>query len=73
MGMQSLPRQLPGYDPLGRRSNKGPIADETGRTVPEEVEMKRSREILKELYRRAGQKGRTEQELKYIDRLLERF
>ncbi|WP_417795147.1 DUF4175 domain-containing protein [Terasakiella pusilla] len=73
MGMQSLPRQLPGYDPLGRRSNKGPIADETGRTVPDEVEMKRSREILKELYRRAGQKGRTEQELKYIDRLLERF
>lgn len=73
MGMQSLPRQLPGYDPLGRRSNKGPIADETGQTVPDEVEMKRSREILKELYRRAGQKGRTEQELKYIERLLERF
>lgn len=73
MGMQSMPRQLPGYDPLGRRSNSGPLADETGQTVPDEAEMKRSREILKELYRRAGQKGRTEQELKYIERLLERF
>ncbi|NVK19024.1 MAG: DUF4175 family protein [Methylocystaceae bacterium] len=73
MGMQSLPQQLPGYDPLGRRSGKGYLSGETGDTVPTNAEMKQSREILQELYRRAGQKGRAEQELKYIERLLERF
>lgn len=73
MGMQTMPRQMPGYDPLGRRSGKGAIESETGQTVPTESEMKKSREILQELYQRAGQKGRTDQELKYIERLLERF
>lgn len=73
MGMQAMPQQLPGYDPLGRRSGKGYLNGETGDTVPTNAQMKQSREILQELYRRAGQKGRAEQELKYIERLLERF
>ncbi|MDV7338178.1 DUF4175 family protein [Terasakiella sp. A23] len=73
MGMQPMPQQLPGYDPLGRRGSKGTLQGETGQSVPTDAEMKQSREILKELYRRAGQKGRAEQELKYIERLLERF
>jgi flagellin-specific chaperone FliS len=72
MGRQPMPQRLPGYDPLGR-GVRGPIDVNQGNMVPSEGEIHRSREILQELYRRAGQKGRTDQELNYIERLLERF
>ncbi len=72
MGRQPMPQQLPGYDPLGRGA-RGPLDATAGEMVPSEGEMHKSREILQELYRRAGQKGRTDQELNYIERLLERF
>lgn len=72
MGMQPMPNRLPGFDPMGR-GRAGRIDQENSDIVPSEVEMHQAREILQELYRRAGQKTRTDQELKYIERLLERF
>ncbi|SCA56512.1 hypothetical protein MTBPR1_20360 [Candidatus Terasakiella magnetica] len=72
MGMQPMPQTLPGHDPLGR-GRSGPIQTRGKNVVPSEREMHQSREILQELYRRAGQKSRPEQELQYIDRLLDRF
>jgi hypothetical protein len=41
--------------------------------VPGQMQMQRSREILEELRRRAGEPSRPKPELDYIDRLLKRF
>lgn len=61
----------PGQDgPLGRGGQQG-TGSETG--VPSEAERQRAREILEELRRRAAERGRPQEELDYIDRLLERF
>jgi len=57
-----------GADPLGR---EGGAEGET--TVPSEAERQRARDILEELRRRAAERGRPQEELDYIDRLLERF
>ena len=56
--------------PLGRGGQQG-TGSETG--VPSEAERQRAREILEELRRRAAERGRPQEELDYIDRLLERF
>ena len=59
-----------GRDPLGRRppGNRG---DATGYVeIPEVSDIQRSREILDELYRRAGERQRPEGERDYIERLL---
>lgn len=72
MGMQPLPPNMPGRDPLGR-GKSGPIQTPDGQALPTDRQMHRAREILQELYRRAGQKGRALQELEYIERLLDRF
>ncbi len=72
IGMQALPQSLPGFDPLGRGRGRA-YQNESGEVVPTEREIERSHEILQELYRRAGQKSRPEQELQYIERLLDRF
>jgi len=56
--------------PLGRGGQQG-AGSETG--VPSEAERQRAREILEELRRRAAERGRPQEELDYIDRLLERF
>ncbi len=72
MGMMPMGQQLPGTDPLGR-GRGGRIVTPNGQTLPNERTIHRSREILQELYRRAGQKGREPEELEYIDRLLDRF
>ncbi|MGX6648484.1 DUF4175 domain-containing protein [Maricaulaceae bacterium MS644] len=61
-------------DPLGREgggSGAGGPGTETG--VPDALERQRAREILEELRRRAAERGRSQDELDYIDRLLERF
>ncbi|MCC5995825.1 MAG: DUF4175 family protein [Oceanicaulis sp.] len=58
-----------GSDPLGR--GQGGLDGET--TVPSEAERQRARDILEELRRRAAERGRPQEELDYIDRLLERF
>lgn len=59
-------------DPLGRPAN-GAFADGTGVEIPDELDRARAREILEELRRRAAEAGRPQDELDYIERLLERF
>ena len=59
-------------DPLGRPS-EGAFADGSGVEVPEEMSRARARSILEELRRRAAEAGRPQDELDYIERLLDRF
>lgn len=60
-------------DPLGRESDaRGPLNGNDVR-VPDEREMKRTREILEELERRAAERARPKPELDYYERLLRRF
>ncbi len=63
----------PGTDPFGREldGNRGFSRDDVD--VPDEGDIQRAREILEELRERAGDRGRTQDELDYIERLLRRF
>ena len=59
-----------GRDPLGRvpPNNRG---NAIGRVdIPEVSDVQRSREILDELYRRAGERSRSQDVRDYIQRLL---
>lgn len=74
-GTEPGPQTGQGKDPLGR-----PLADRGGRgaakgdvRIPEQMELRRAREILDELRKRAGEPGRPEIERDYIDRLLPQF
>ncbi len=60
-------------DPFGR--NGPSFGPQTGGNVkvPSQMDIQRAREILEELQRRAGDRGRPENELDYLDRLLRRF
>jgi hypothetical protein len=60
-------------DPLGREL--GPNGDGMSGNVkvPTMSDLQRAREILKELRKRAAERGRPQQELDYIDRLLKQF
>ena len=60
----------PARDPLGR-----PVGEPAGRgvDVPDESDAQRARELLEELRRRLSNGERTEEEIKYLERLLERF
>ena len=76
-GGRGLGRFDPGnQDPLGRplpgSEWQGVVGGERVK-IPDKAELRRAREILDELYRRAGQRGRPQPELDYIDRLLRRF
>lgn len=57
-------------DPLGRPVGR---AQGGGVEVPEESEAGRSRAVIDELRRRLGEQGRDEDEIEYLERLLERF
>ena len=60
-------------DPLGRESGgRGPSYGSDVK-VPDRSTIQRARNILKELRRRAEQRGRPKEELDYIDRLLKQF
>lgn len=59
-------------DPLGRPTD-GAFADGSGLEIPDELSRARAREILEELRRRAAEAGRPQDELDYIERLLDRF
>lgn len=59
-------------DPLGRPA-EGAFTDGSGVEVPEEMTRERARDILEELRRRAAESGRSQEELDYIERLLDRF
>jgi hypothetical protein len=60
-------------DPAGRPLNGLGGLDGRDVTLPEESDLQRSREILDELLRRAGERFRPNLERDYIDRLLKRF
>jgi uncharacterized protein (TIGR02302 family) len=60
-------------DPFGRVNGaRGPNFGNDVK-VPEQSDLERARNILRELRRRAGERGRPKQELDYIDRLLKQF
>ncbi len=59
-------------DPLGRPA-EGAFADGSGVDVPDEMSRARAREILQRLRDRAAQSGLNQEELDYIERLLDRF
>ncbi len=58
-------------DPLGRAGNGSSFGNDV--KVPSASELQRARDILMELRRRAAERGRPQQELDYIDRLLKEF
>ena len=58
-------------DPLGRAGNGTGSGNDV--KVPSKSELQRARDILMELRRRAAERGRPQQELDYIDRLLKEF
>ncbi|MEM6668300.1 MAG: DUF4175 family protein [Pseudomonadota bacterium] len=60
-------------DPFGRLTGDGGAHDGRGVDVPGESARSRSRSILQELRRRAGEREREVEELDYFRRLLERF
>jgi len=60
-------------DPFGRPLSNGGTVDQSDVKIPDENILQKSRQILDELRRRAGDRSRPEIELDYIDRLLKRF
>ncbi|MFP6745047.1 MAG: TIGR02302 family protein [Alphaproteobacteria bacterium] len=60
-------------DPLGRGTMGRGYKDDGQTRLPDTAEIQRSRDILEELYRRAGEYHRPELEREYIRRLLKRF
>jgi hypothetical protein len=60
-------------DPFGRNPGNGNVEAVEGVEIPDEMERRRTREILDELRRRRGERHRPPLELEYIDRLIERF
>jgi hypothetical protein len=60
-------------DPLGRPISNNGTYDRGDVKIPDENILQKSRRILDELRRRAGERTRPEIELDYIDRLLKRF
>lgn len=60
-------------DPLGRPRDSGGFSDGAGVEIPDEAERLRAREILEELRERAAEQGLDQDELDYIERLLDRF
>lgn len=65
---QKAGQQAGGDDPLGRSEGAN-----GGVKLPGATDMARARAILQELRKRAGERGRPQQELDYIDRLLREF
>ena len=72
-GSPSMAGQRDGRDPLGRAMRNEGGWDSEGTEVPQQHDLGRARDVLEELYRRSRDLGRPQQELDYIDRLLERF
>lgn len=60
-------------DPLGRPQDSGGFSNGSGVEIPDEAERLRAREILEELRERAAEQGLDQDELDYIERLLDRF
>lgn len=69
--------RLPGgnadRDPFGRPLSSNGTYDEGEVSIPDDTVLQKSRQILDELRRRAGERSRPALELDYIDRLLRQF
>lgn len=61
-----------GEDPLGRSTAKRGTVP-TNENLLSDAQLRRSKEILEEIRRRAGERTRPQLELDYLDRLLDRF
>ena len=72
-GQVQKDRKGPSLDPLGREIEEGDGFDQNTIKIDSPSTLKRARQILDELRRRAGEQFRPRMELDYIDRLLERF
>src|SRR5438552_16136110 len=60
-------------DPFGRPTSSNGTYDQSDIRIPDENTLQKSRQILDELRRRAGERSRPLIELDYIERLLRRF
>lgn len=67
------PRPGRGRDPLGRRPGSAGFEALEGVKIPDQMELRRAREILDELRQRRSERRRPPLELEYIDRLLRQF
>jgi uncharacterized protein (TIGR02302 family) len=72
-GTNRTGRERTERDPLGRPVSNNGTYDRGDVKIPDENILQKSRRILDELRRRAGERTRPEIELDYIDRLLKRF
>ncbi len=77
-GADALAKQMQGSDLAGQEGQedplgRGPVGPGNGVKLPDVNDLARARDILQELRRRAGERGRPPQELDYIDRLLREF
>lgn len=60
-------------DPLGRPLRNGGTTDDGTTRIPDQAEVQRSRDLLNEIRRRAGEYQRPEPERDYLRRLLRQF
>ncbi|MBL4751813.1 MAG: TIGR02302 family protein [Amylibacter sp.] len=60
-------------DPLGRSTARRGAAQSNQKLLQSDEQLRRSKEILKEIRRRSGERSRPQLELDYLDRLLDRF
>lgn len=60
-------------DPLGRSSGSGDANDVQGIEIDQREMAKRAKELLEEIRRRAGERERSDYELNYLKKLLEKF
>jgi uncharacterized protein (TIGR02302 family) len=67
------PRDLQRPDPFGRPTSTNGMFDQGDVKIPDSNLLQKSRQILDELRRRAGERMRPRIELDYIERLLQRF
>jgi uncharacterized protein (TIGR02302 family) len=68
------PGQTPfAYDPLGRQLPNSGMTSSDDVDIPDESATQKAWEILQELRRRAGEIGRPDVEMDYLERLLRRF
>ena len=70
-GGQQGQQQGQAYDPLGRPIGPNGFGEDVD--VPDGAEYQRARDVLNELRRRLSDGERTEDEIEYLERLLERF
>ncbi len=73
-GTGGEPGDTAGQDPFGRETGDGEGGLATGETeIPGVTDRQRARDLIEELRRRAADQQRPQEELDYLERLLERF